>query len=128
MKRIIAVAAVLIASASTLQAQSWADLSTEQKLMKVKEFREESQNYLKGLGLTQDQLSDMDDVNVCYLTTLDRIDRYGKDDASKKAYAKSVTKSRATQMDAIMGPDKRAKYQQWLSDKIKNSPLAASLK
>lgn len=128
MKRIIAVAAVLIASASTLQAQNWADLSTEQKLMKVKEFREESQNYLKGLGLTQDQLSDMDDVNVCYLTTLDRIDRYGKDDASKKAYAKSVTKSRATQMDAIMGPERRAKYQQWLADKIKNSPLAASLK
>jgi hypothetical protein len=127
MKRIITMVAVLMATATFVQAQKWADLSTEQKLMKAKEFRAESQNYLKGLGLTQDQLTDMDDVNICYLTTLDRIDRYGKDDAAKKTYAKTVTKNRAAQMDAIMGPERRAKYQQWLADKIKNSPLAAAL-
>lgn len=110
------------------QAQKWEDLSNEQKMMKAKEFRQESQDYLKKLGLTEDQLADMDDVNLCYLTTLGRIDRYGKDDNAKLNYAKSATKARSTQMDAIMGPDRRAKYQKFISDKIKNSPLAAQLK
>ena len=128
MKKMITMIAVLMATATCVQAQKWADLSTEQKLMKAKEFRDESQKYLKGLGVTQDQLADIDDVNICYLTTLDRIDRYGKDDAAKQAYAKTVTKNRSVQMDAIMGPERRAKYQQWLADKIKNSPLAAGLK
>lgn len=127
MKKFTLLMMVFIASSSIVSAQKWSDLSAEQKLMKAKDFREQSQQYLKGLGLNQDQLDDMDNVNICYLSTLDRIDRYGKDDAAKKQYAKAATKARATQMDAIMGPDNRAKYQQYLADKIKNSPLAAQL-
>jgi hypothetical protein len=127
MKKFTLLMLVFITSSSIVSAQNWSDLSAEQKLMKAKDFREQSQQYLKGLGLNQEQLDDMDNVNICYLSTLDRIDRYGKDDAAKKQYAKAATKSRATQMDAIMGPDNRAKYQQYLADKIKNSPLAAQL-
>ena len=128
MKRIFFLLMLAVVCTTATQAQKWQDLSNEQKLMKAKEFRQESQDYLKKLGLSEDQLADMDDVNLCYLTTLGRIDRYGKDDNAKLNYAKSATKARATQMDAIMGPDRRAKYQKFISDKIKNSPLAGLVK
>lgn len=104
------------------KAQKWSELTDEQKVMKLQEFREDNQNYLKNtLKLSEEQMSDIDAVNVCYLSTLDRIQRYGKTDADKEKYAKSVTSARSAQLDAIMGVENRKKYQQYVQEKLKKA-------
>lgn len=101
-------------------AQKWSDLTKEEKIMKAKEFRADNQKYLKdSLGLTQDQMTDIDNVNICYLSTLDRIDRYAKDDAAKQKYAKAISDARWDQLDAIMGADKHKQYAEYVKAKIK---------
>jgi len=108
--------------AITANAQKWSELAKEQKAMQLQPFREDNQNYLKNtLGLTQGQLDDVDNVNVCYLGTLDRIDRYGKDDASKEKYAKSATAARSAQLDAIMGAEKHKKFGEYVKGKLKKA-------
>src|SRR6476620_6927053 len=86
------------------QTKKWSELSKEEKSMKAKAFREDNQKYLKGtLGMTDTQLTDIDNVNACYLSTLDRINRYAKTDESKEKYAEYATAARSAQLDAIMG-------------------------
>jgi hypothetical protein len=122
MKKIILVLLVCLSSASVVNAQKWNDLSGEQKLMKAQDFRDDNQKYLKStLGLTDDQLIDVDNVNVCFLSTLDRIDRYGKDAAAKEKYAKSAVQARSAQLDAIMGVEKRKQFQEFVSEKLKKA-------
>ena len=99
-------------------AQKWEALSDEQKMSKVQGFRDDNQKFLKGLGLTDEQLNDVDNVNVCFMSTLDRIDRYGGDEASKKKYAKSAVASRSAQLDAIIGVDKRKQYMEYVQAKL----------
>jgi hypothetical protein len=88
--------------------------------MKAKEFRADNQKYLKNtLGMTQKQLDDIDNVNICFLSTLDRINRYGKDEAAKEKYAQAVIDARSAQLDAIMGVDKRKQYGNYVAEKLK---------
>jgi hypothetical protein len=104
------VAMLLVLSVSAF-AQKWADLSKEEKLMKLQNFIEDNHKYMKdSLALSEEQVTDADNVNACYLTTLDRINRYAKTDADKEKYAKSATESRAKQLEAIMGSDKYRKF------------------
>jgi len=117
----IAIAGISIQS----KAQKWSDLTDEQKIMQVQSFRDDNQNYLKNtLKLSEEQTSDIDAVNICYLSTLDRIQRYGKTDADKEKYAKSITASRSAQLDAIMGVENRKKYQQYVQGKLKKAAEA----
>lgn len=114
----------LLFFAGTGYAQKWSELSEEQQLMKMQAFREDNQHYLKDtLGLTQDQLDDVDEVNLCYLGTLERIDRYAKDDAAKEKYAKAATAARAAQLDAIMGEEKRKQFSQYVRAKLKKGGM-----
>jgi hypothetical protein len=102
-------------------AQKWNELTEEQKVMKLKEFRADNQKYLKTkLGMSQQQLDDIDNVNLCYLSTLDRIDRYGKDDATKEKLAEVISEARYAQLDAIMGADKHKQYVEYVKGKIKS--------
>ena len=115
-----------IISVTSLHAQKWSDLTKEQKVMKAKEFRADNQKYLKdSLGLTQTQMDDIDNVNICYLSTLDRINRYAKDDATKEKYAKAITDARWGQLDAIMGADKHKQYAQYIMAKIQKMKAKA---
>jgi hypothetical protein len=124
MKKTIFMLAFMVAGVISLNAQKWDQLSGEQKLMKAKEFREDNQKYLKTtLGLTEEQCTDIDNVNVCFLSTLDRIDRYIPDVEDKKKYAKTLLQSRAIQLDAIMGADKRKKYIGYIQEKLKAAGL-----
>ena len=118
MKRtILSITICLLAIA--VNAQKWSDLTDEEKEMKLKAFRAENQKYLKdSLHLTQTQMSDVDNVNICYLSTLDRIDRYAKDDAAKEKYAEAVSDARWAQLDAIMGKDKHDQYAAYMKKKI----------
>lgn len=120
MKKFILITAISLAGLTSVSAQKWSDLTKEEKIMKAKEFRADNQKYLKdSLGLSQTQMDDIDNVNICFLSTLDRIDRYAKDNATKEKYAKAVADARWGQLDAIMGTDNHKKYAQYVMAKIK---------
>lgn len=120
MKKTIFLLLIGLLTINSINAQKWSDLTDEQKVMKAKEFRADNQKYLKTtLGMTQQQLDDIDNVNICFLSTLDRISRYGKDDATKEKYAKAIRDARSAQLDVIMGADKHAKYMEYIKSKIK---------
>ena len=113
---------LLIGSFLSVNAQKWSALTDEEKLMKLQSFREDNQNYLKNtLKLSDEQMADIDNVNICYLSTLDRIERYGKTDADKDKYAEAVTAARSAQLDAIMGVEKRNQYAKYVADKLKKA-------
>lgn len=100
-------------------AQKWDELTDEKKLAKLKSFRAENQKYQKdSLKLTPTQMSDLDNLNLCFLSTLDRIDRYTKDDATKEKYAEALWEVRWAQVDAIIGKEKHEKYAAYLKRKI----------
>jgi hypothetical protein len=125
MKKTILFIMVCIIAATSVNAQKWSELTDEQKMMKLKSFRADNQAYLKNtLGMSEQQLSDIDNVNICYLSTLDRISRYAKDDAVKEKYADAITQGRWAQLDAIMGADKHEQYAKYLKDKIEKADKA----
>ena len=122
MKKSIFLVLAMLVIIAIGKAQKWSDLTAEQKQMKLEAFRADNQKFMKdSLGLSQTQLDDIDNVNICYLSTLDRIDRYGKTDAAKENYAKSVTGARSAQLDAIMGPEKRKRFQAFVQAKLKKA-------
>ncbi|HET6996533.1 MAG TPA: hypothetical protein VFI06_16170 [Chitinophagaceae bacterium] len=122
MKKIIFSILICLVAATTITAQKWSELTDEQKVMKLKAFRADNQKYLKNtLGMTAVQLDDIDNVNACYLGTLDRINRYVKAEADKEKYAEAVSKARWAQLDAIMGVDKHQKYAEYLKAKIEKA-------
>jgi hypothetical protein len=113
---------VCLMALTAAHAQKWNELTDEQKQMKLKEFRADNQKYLKTkLGMTQQQLDDIDNVNHCYLSTLDRINRYAKDDASKEKLADAVSEARWVQLDAIMGADKHKQFAEYVKGKIEKA-------
>jgi hypothetical protein len=128
MKKAFLLIAVLFSLASATQAQKaatatkWSQLTDEEKLMKAQGFREDNQNYLKNtLKLSDDQRNDIDNINLCYIASLDRIDRYGKDDATKEKWAKTVTAARGAQLDVIMGPENHKKYHDYVVGKLEKA-------
>jgi len=120
MKRLFLVLFVSMLGVGLVNAQSsWDDLTKEEKLSKAKKFRADNQNYLKNtLGLNDEQISDIDNVNVCYLSTLDRISRYAPTDEAKEEAAQAVTAARSIQLDAIMGPENREKFMEYVAGKL----------
>jgi hypothetical protein len=126
MKKTILLIMLFVAATMVANAQKWSDLTQEQKVMKAKEFRADNQKYLKTtLGMSQQQMDDIDNVNLCYLSTLDRINRYGKDDATKEKYAKAITDARWSQLDVIMGADKHKQYSEYIKGKLEKAKAAA---
>jgi len=125
MKRTILFIIIVVTSATTY-AQSWKDLTDEEKVMKLQSFRADNQKYLKdSLHLTQTQMTDFDNVNVCFLSTLDRIKRYVKDDATKEKYAQALWDVRWAQVDGIIGKDKHDRYAAYLERKIEKLEKSA---
>jgi hypothetical protein len=125
MKKGIGLFIVFVCLASIGYAQKWKDLNEEQKWSKVQEFREDNQKYLKStLGMTDQQVEDVDAVNACFLSNLDLVARYGKDDAAKEKYAKSLVNARSTALDAIMGPEKRKQFQAYVKGKLEKAAAA----
>lgn len=125
MRKLIFIIAIVLGFASSAYAQKWKDLSEEQKWAKVKEFREDNQKYMKStLGLTDQQMEDVDMVNACFLTNLDLVERYGKTDAAKEKYAGDLVKARNTALDAIMGTDTRKKFQAYVKSKLEKAAAA----
>ncbi len=125
MKKTILFIVVCVVTAIAANAQKWSEMTDEQKMMKLKSFRADNQAYLKNtLGMTEQQMTDIDNVNICYLSTLDRISRYAKDDAAKEKYADAITQGRWAQLDAIMGAEKHEQYAKYLKDKIEKAEKA----
>lgn len=110
---------------SASQAQEWGDLSDEQKISKLQDFRADNQKYLKEtLKFSDDQVTDIDNVNIAFLAALDRIDRYGKDDATKEKWAKTAVAARSSQLDVIMGAENRKKLPDYVAAKLKKIQAA----
>lgn len=113
---------ICIVSATATHAQKWADLKDEEKLMKLKSFRAANQKYLKdSLQLTKQQMTDLDNINICFLSTLDRVDRYAKNDETKEQLAEALWEVRWAQVDAVMGKDKHEQYASYLKRKIQQA-------
>ena len=122
MKKTILFMVVCLVAFTKLSAQTWDELTEEQKVMKVKNFRADNQKYLKEkLGMSATQLNDIDNVNLCYLSMLDRINRYGKSEENKEKVAQAATEARSIQLDIIMGEEKHKKYTEYMTEKIKNA-------
>lgn len=124
MKKVILFSTLCLFTAAGAFAQKtkWQDLSKEEKMMKLQSFREDNQKYLKdSLGMNADQLTDIDNVNVCFLSTMERIERYGKDKVNMQKFAEAVAAERSIQLDAIMGPEKRKKFAQYVEAKLKKA-------
>ena len=122
MKKTILSIGICLVIVTIVNAQKWSDLSKEEKVMKAKEFRADNQKYLKdSLGMTAQQTTDIDNVNLCFLSTLDRIDRYAKDQATKEKYAKALWDVRWAQVDVIMGEEKHKRYAQYIANKLKKA-------
>ncbi len=106
-------------TAIVTNAQKWNELTDEKKLAKLESFRADNQKYMKdSLKLSKTQMTDLDNLNLCFLSTLDRIDRYAKDDANKEKYAEALWEVRWAQVDAIIGKEKHEKYAAYLKRKI----------
>jgi hypothetical protein len=120
MKSRILLGVVCLLSVITMNAQKkWEELTDEQKLTQLKSFRDDNQKYLKDtLKLTSTQMADLDNLNVCFLSTLDRVDRYAKDAATKEKYADALWQVRWAQVDAIIGKEKHDKYAAYLKRKL----------
>ena len=123
MKKAMLTFIVVIAAFGSVNAQKkWADLTNEEKLLKAQEFRDDNQAYLKNtLKLSDAQREDIDNINLCYIAALDRIDRYGKTDETKLNWAKTATAARGAQLDVIMGAENRKKYQEYVAGKLKKA-------
>jgi hypothetical protein len=119
MKPKVFLVALTLITAVSVHAQKWEELSKEEKLVKLKSFRADNQKYLKdSLKLTETQMTDLDNLNLCFLSTLDRVDRYTKDHATKEKYADALWEVRWAQVDAIMGKEKHEKYAAYLKRKL----------
>jgi len=122
MKTTILFIVMSMLTSTVTNAQKWDELSDENKLAKLKSFRGENQKYMKdSLKLTATQMKDLDNLNVCFLSTLDRIDRYAKDDQTKEKYAEALWEVRWAQVDAIIGKEKHDRYAAYLKRKIEKA-------
>lgn len=122
MKKLLVLIVTCLVSLIAVNAQKWHQLTDEEKLTKLQSFRADNQKYLKdSLHLSQTQRNDIDNVNICFLSTLDRIDRYAKDDAAKEKYADALWQVRWAQLDAIMGKDKHEQYARYLERKLEQA-------
>lgn len=115
---------VCLCCVAVAHAQTWKEMSNEQKMLKLKEFRADNQKFLKEkLSMSTDQLTDIDNVNLCFLSTIDRIDRYGKTDEGKQQYASVALAARDAQLDAIMGTEKRDQFIAYVKAKLQKAGL-----
>lgn len=122
MKKIMLLLVLFFAGVQITCAQKWDELSKEDKMMKAKAFREDNQKFLKEkLGMTATQLTDIDNVNACFISTLDRIDRYAKSDEDKEKFAEVAAAARSAQLDAIMGTEKRDQFISYVQEKLKKA-------
>jgi hypothetical protein len=117
--RILIVIVCLLAITTTFAQKKWEELTDEQKLTQLKSFRDDNQKFLKdSLKLTSTQMTDLDNLNLCFLSTLDRVDRYGKDQTKKEQYAEALWQVRWAQVDAIMGKEKHERYAAYIKRKL----------
>ena len=122
MKKVLIALAIFCGVSQAAYSQKWEDLTKEQKMMKLEDFRKDNQAFLKdSLGMNAEQLADIDNVNICFLSTLERVQRYGKDEGNMKKFAQAVADGRSIQMDAIMGTEKRKKFAEYVEAKLKKA-------
>jgi hypothetical protein len=113
---------LILGAGQSLNAQTWDELTDEQKVMKLQSFMEDNQRYMREtLRLSEDQILDVESVNACFLNNLDVIANYGGSDKERKKYAKSSVKARQKQLQAIMGAENFDKFQTYVAAKLQKA-------
>jgi hypothetical protein len=100
--------------------QTWSDMSKEEKLAQIKSFRASNQKYLKdSLGMTSQQLHQIDSVNSVFWKGLRPIENGSGTDDQKFDKAKELASKRAVALDNIMGEGKHNQFSQYLERQLK---------
>jgi hypothetical protein len=72
---LVLMTSVSVSFAQTRQ-QTWSELSKEEKMQKMRSYRDDNQKFLKdSLGMTSKQLKSIDSVNSMYLDGLNKIEK-----------------------------------------------------
>jgi len=102
--------------------ETWSNMTKEEKMMKIKSFRDDNQKFLKdSLGMTSKQLTSIDSVNSSYMKLLNRIENGAGTDQEKYEKAQEITKQRGEALDNIMGKDKHYEFAQYLYRKLEKA-------
>jgi DNA-directed RNA polymerase sigma subunit (sigma70/sigma32) len=119
---LVLVTGICMGSFAQTWQETWSDMSKEEKMAKLKSFRDENQAYLKdSLGMTAKQLKSIDSVNSIFLKGVNQLEGSSGSDDEKLAKAKILAQTRGDNLDMIMGADKRKKFSQYLYDKLQKS-------
>src|SRR6185295_10447790 len=111
----------MVSFAQTWQ-QTWSEMSKEEKMEKMRSYRDDNQKFLKdSLGMTKTQLKSIDSVNSDYLKGLNKIEKSPASDDEKLAKAQELSKKRAVDLDNIMGEEKHRKFTLYITAKLQKA-------
>lgn len=111
----------MVSYAQTWQ-ETWTQMSTEERMMKLRTFRDENQKFLKdSLGMTSNQLKSIDSVNSIFLNGLKKLEGSTASDDEKLAKAKEIAKKRGEDLDMIMGEQKHHRFTQYMYEKLQKA-------
>jgi hypothetical protein len=111
----------MVSYAQTWQ-ETWTQMSIEERMMKLRTFRDENQKFLKdSLGMTSNQLKSIDSVNSIFLNGLKKLEGSTASDDEKLAKAKEIAKKRGEDLDMIMGEQKHHRFTQYLYEKLQKA-------
>src|SRR6185436_15356555 len=76
--------------------ETWNNMSKEEKMMKMRSFRDANQKFLKdSLGMTSDQLKSIDTTNSNFMKEMRQIEKSNESDDQKLAKAKTLASNRS---------------------------------
>jgi len=102
--------------------ETWNNMSKEEKMMKIRSFRDANQKFLKdSLGMTSDQLKSIDTTNSNFMKEMKQIEKSNESDDQKMAKAKTLASNRSVELDNIMGKDKHDRFKQYMYEKLQQA-------
>jgi len=102
--------------------ETWNNMSKEEKMMKMRSFRDANQKFLKdSLGMTSDQLKSIDTTNSNFMKEMRQIEKSNESDDQKLAKAKTLASNRSIELDNIMGKEKHDRFKQYMYEKLQKA-------
>jgi len=102
--------------------ETWNNMSKEEKMMKMRSFRDANQKFLKdSLGMTSDQLKSIDTTNSNFMKEMRQIEKSNESDDQKLAKAKTLASNRSIELDNIMRKEKHDRFKQYMYEKLQKA-------
>jgi len=119
---LVLITSISMASFGQTWQETWSNMTKEEKMMKLRSFRDDNQKFLKdSLGMTSKQLMLIDSVNSVFMNGLRSIENGPGTDDEKFDKAKVIAKKRGEDLDSIMGEDKHMRFTQYLYAKLEKA-------